>query len=229
MTVLVGLHGRLTSGKDTAFGFIKEAAAEGGLVAVRQGFADKLKLSAVRALGYRPGNMEETLEICNELKSDGHKVEVTYPVYGLPRDSHSISGREYLQFYGTEAHRDVFGYDFWVDALLPTDTYTGGTIGPQTVGMEATGKTQWKWHNNFEGADIAVVTDVRFRNEAERIRELGGKVWEIWRGNYNGESHASEIRLATDMIDGVIDNTGTLDDLRQNVRASTMLDGVKDG
>jgi len=54
---------------------------------------------------------------------------------------HSITGRQALQRYGTEGHRDVFGEDFWVDALLPVDSYTEGTVGPQTVGMEPTGKT----------------------------------------------------------------------------------------
>lgn len=108
-----------------------------------------------------------------------------------------ISGRTFLQRYGTEAHRDLFGDDFWVDALLPLEI-------KKFHGDEA------RWQKNFPTSDIAVITDVRFENEAERIRDLGGQVWRIDRPDLpeTEDQHASEQALPISMVDVVVPNYG---------------------
>lgn len=185
--MLIGLHGRLRSGKDTACGFILDWAHEQGREAKREAFADRLKLSAARALGFDQPD-DEAIELMNALKETG-AIEVWMSGH-VPQ---VITGRKYLQLYGTEAHREIFDTDFWVNAVLP-----------RSAGGE------------FDG--ILVITDVRFPNEAERIRDLGGEVWEIVRDTgRDQDSHASEVRLPEEMIDLKIDNNKSLDHLRDVV------------
>lgn len=210
--ILLGLSGRLHSGKDTSFGFVQEWAAERGLRAVRRGFADKMKVSGMRALGF-VGTDDDLIMLANELKEMGEVSTVILSQSVL----YTIEGRKFWQLYGTEAHRDVFGSDFWVDALLPTDFQPNYGDGPVR-----------SWEINFcqdgtepgsIGADIAVVTDVRFENEAERIKHLDGHLAEIIREepDPDGNGHISEAGIPGHLVDYVIDNTTTLENLRDEV------------
>jgi len=70
MTVLIGLHGRLGAGKDTAFEGIHKWASERGVRAARRGFADALKLSFAR-LFIPDCGLDEAVNWCNTLK--GHR------------------------------------------------------------------------------------------------------------------------------------------------------------
>lgn len=187
--MIIGLTGKLMSGKDTVYGFIQEWAKKNGREAERDAFADRLKLSAGRALGYK----EDEIQWMNDLKQDGSKIIIQIPEQHGYYYTHEITGREYLQYYGTEAHRDVFDTDFWVDAVLPFS------------GVKYNGRDPY---------DILVITDVRFPNEAKRIRECGGEVWQIIREGTGEDGHASERPLDPELVDTLIVNTDTLETLR---------------
>jgi hypothetical protein len=60
-----------------------------------------------------------------------------------------------------------------------------------------------------------VIDDVRFPNEAEMIRNLGGELWLVDRPGvaYDGD-HASEGALADVLPDAVINNSGSLENLQ---------------
>lgn len=59
-----------------------------------------------------------------------------------------------------------------------------------------------------------IITDVRFDNEAEWVRAQGGTVIQIQRENAQAvEAHASEKGVSPGLIDHVIDNSGTLQSL----------------
>jgi hypothetical protein len=254
MTYLLGLNGRRGAGKDTAFGFLGDWAAERGVSARRRGFADSLKLSFARI--FIPDiSLEEAIMWCDELKMDRDLDRTREPAlltirwgntdqHGtISTIQHQINGRQALQRYGTEAHRDVFDENFWVDALLPTgndvqyrpathaeltiDAYDpGGVYSLPGAPMNLPGYREWRndrerdgvpvttplWPLNFRNPlfpdppDIAVVTDVRFPNEAERIKALGGQVWEIHRGDESCDTHSSETPLPADLIDRTIYN-----------------------
>lgn len=111
-------------------------------------------------------------------------------VYGLDsaKDSHSEI-RRLLQVFGTEVGRDMFGTNFWVDLTL-----------------------------NSIKEDRVVISDVRFKNEADAIRSIGGQVWRI---NRNGvgpvTDHASEIDLDSYDFDLIIDNDYSVVDLNNVV------------
>lgn len=194
--MLIGLSGRAGSGKDQSYEYVREWAESKGLPVRRDGFADRLKLSAALALGYQ-GSLEECVAICNEIKQEGWRIEVVEP----SGDVHFISGREYLQFYGTEAHREVFAPDFWVSVVM----------------------------DRYEPGEVLVVTDVRFPNEAEAIRSAGGQVWQLVRPDFRLDSaHASEIPLPPELIDRTIANDRTLRKLRKQVRTAVKFHALKD-
>lgn len=208
---LIGLTGRRGSGKDTAFQFISEWAERRGLLAVRRGFGDKLKVSAAKALGFDLAD-EDALVIMNSLKNGGEIATTVLDQSILL----AIDGREFLQRYGTEAHRDVFGEDFWVDALLP--------IAPEhEVNVN-------RWQKKFiicdpatnapMMPDFAVVTDVRFKNEAQRIKDLGGVIWEIYRPGEGQDAHVSEAGLPRHFIDKTIDNDASIEAFQATVNSA---------
>lgn len=175
---IIGLTGRARAGKDTVARLLIDHLADRHVI--REGFADALKLSAARALGF-DGPLAQCIEFCDALKT-GTVLTTT------PKGTRTISGREFLQRYGTESHRDVFGSDFWIDAVLPAGR---------------------------DDCDVLVVSDVRFENEAERIRDRGGEVWRITRPSLStASSHPSEAGLPDHLVDLEIGNAGTLDDLR---------------
>lgn len=104
---------------------------------------------------------------------------------GYKESKHVSEIRPLLQRLGTEAGRNVLWDSIWIDAA-------------------------------FHGLDPAgnyVVTDCRFPNEAEAVRERGGSVVRITRsgvGPANG--HASETSLDDYEFDYRIDNSGTLEE-----------------
>jgi len=66
--------------------------------------------------------------------------------------------------------------------------------------------------------ELWVITDVRFQNEALRIKELGGYVIEIDRPElkYN-DLHISEERLPNDLIYCTISNDGSLEQFKERM------------
>jgi hypothetical protein len=66
--------------------------------------------------------------------------------------------------------------------------------------------------------DRVVISDVRFPNEADAIKQLGGTVWRINRkSNTAVNGHPSEHAMDNYMFSHVIYNDGTLDDLSDEV------------
>lgn len=174
-------------------------------VVERVGFADKLKMSAIAALGIPFHDVADAVRLCNDLKE-----RVMIDVYSddeLYGWNWSLSGREYLQYYGTESHREIFGQEFWIDALLPR---------PRSVGNNSI-----ELCRRFPNADVIVITDVRFSNEAERILDLGGEVWQIdvedRLGPLAPNAHISECPLPDECLTRTVDNNGDLDHFRRRL------------
>lgn len=177
--MLIGLNGLLGAGKDQVYKRIAAGVVPDYLQAepvVRISFADKLKISAAAALGVYGPYSEDPIAWMNGVKDNGRIV-----VHNGDGVVHSVTGRQYLQWYGTESHRDVFGTDFWVDMALPPD-------------FDHRGK-------------IVCVTDVRFPNEIARVKMLGGHIWRIIGDTTaSADTHASEVPLADEFVDVDIAN-----------------------
>lgn len=196
---IIGFTGAAGAGKDTAAGFALEWCRERGVRAQRFAFADPLKVSAARALGCKEYSVMECIEFCNWLKQPGVELHVHCPndsELGPNRVNIELgSGRQFLQWYGTEAHREVFGSNFWVEV------------------------TERKLNEAKGILDVAFLTDPRFENEAAMIHAHDGEVWQVLRpGQETVESHASEVGLPESAIDLPIINDGTLDNLRDEIR-----------
>lgn len=215
---LIALNGRAHSGKDTAYTMIDALVREQGGVAERICFADKLKLSGMRALGFDPESTAEAVATADVLKEHGY-VTTTW------KDEHnnlvkkSVSGREFWQLYGTEAHRDVFGKDFWVDALLP--------LPPATLLGEPEHNMGYFLSARYPGVDVLVETTTRFPNEAERVLNLGGQVWRIDAnvrlGPLPESAHESERGLPPEYITLTVPNNHSLESFEIALRAAWRL------
>jgi len=77
------------------------------------------------------------------------------------RFGYDVTPRHMLQLMGTEAGRDVFHQDLWV----------------HTVERRIKYKQEWEFEDSF------VIPDVRFPNEIEAIRKMGGIVVRVVRGD----------------------------------------------
>lgn len=202
---VLGLAGPSRAGKNTVAEIIRELRPD--WVVVVDAFADRLKLSMARMFfpeitmpdavawmdDFKVNGYIQALEMVSEDHSevDGGAVEIFAEPVG-----DRVSGRVLLQRYGTEAHRDVFGQDFWVDQVLPNPC--AGFAGRD------------------DAFDLLVVTDVRFPNEVERIKDCDGVIWRVERDLTEPVTgHVSEQEVEVDLV---IRNHGDLDDLRDYVR-----------
>ena len=172
---IIGITGRAGAGKDTVFRILDEQFADYNVN--RLGFADALKESAMASLGLKRN-------VADVFKEKG-TLEITIGATKI-----ELSGREYLQRYGAEGHRDVFDEDFWVNAAF--DRLQPG---------------------------VTIITDVRFDNEAEAIHSMGGEVWLVERPGDNIEEsgHSSESGINKGLIDAFLLNDGSIDDFRKQV------------
>lgn len=206
---IIALAGEARAGKDTAAGIILEWCEEHNLNAVRVAFADPLKVSAARALGFN-GTDEDCVDFCNDLKQSGVSIHLHVPNASElgPRQISQklVTGREYLQLYGTESHRDVFGTDFWVEV---TERKIDALDARAELGAEV---------------DVVIITDCRFPNEAKMVNSRDGEVWEVTRPDNTTltdglEAHRSETGLPDGAIEFQIANDGSLEDLWLLVRS----------
>lgn len=186
--MLIGLHGRKQAGKDTVHQRIERIydTRAVGVPVERASFADLLYESAATALGLTVDDLQalksEPAVVLELADYRGH-----YMRGGQRRRLCTI--REYLQRFGTESHRHIFGDNFWVDNLAK--------------------------NLHTHGGRIVVVTDVRFPNEAEAVRAAGGHVVRVvgpTEVEDAGDGHASEAPLPESLIDDVLFNAVRDDD-----------------
>lgn len=107
-------------------------------------------------------------------------------IYGWDEAKQNPIVRSMLQNLGVGA-RKVFGEDFWIEQAL----------------------------RNVNSEDKFVVTDVRFPNEADAIRDYeDSQVWRIKRPNVEAVNrHVSETAMDGEKVDQIFLNNGTLEDL----------------
>lgn len=107
------------------------------------------------------------------------------------------SPRELLQTLGTEWGRNMVRDDIWIQLAM---------------------RQAQEILQNHRGV---ILTDVRFQNEAEAIRAAGGTIWRVVRSveclAAGAAKHSSEAGLPAELIDYVIENSGTKADLEAAV------------
>lgn len=123
---------------------------------------------------------------------EAYSLAVEVDMFGWDEVKKYPGVRELLQRCGTEAGRHILGPDVWVSALFQDE-----------AGWDAP----------------VVITDVRFPNEAQAIKDRGGLVVEVRRPKQiliSGTDHISENALKDWDFDVVVLNTGTVEDLHKS-------------
>lgn len=180
--MLIGLHGKKSAGKDTVYERASRILAD-VLPVERASFADLLYRSAAASLDVTVEELQEWKNDSGVFVAVGSRFED-----GSFFVAHKRTVREFLQAYGTEAHREVFGPDFWVE----------------NVDLSHEGR-------------VVFVTDVRFANEALAVREAGGTVVHVLgpaEVEQAGDGHASETVLPSVLIDMTLTNSQRDDNFR---------------
>lgn len=213
--MVIGISGRLGSGKDTVGKLIQYMTAEdvaaGCLGRIRGGlsidgyhnsdfenkkFAGKLKLVGSILSGV-PVEMFEDQDFKKLDMSP--EWEMTY--------------REFLQKLGTEAMRDGLHTNVWVNALFAD--YKGFV-------------KEWDEFGNDTLVEYPnwIITDMRFPNEMDAVKDKVGvtirvnrPVHALSQENNAVQLHPSETALDNADFDYVIENSGSFDDLMVKVEA----------
>jgi hypothetical protein len=199
--MIVGLLGFIGSGKGTAGDLLKDM----GFTPVS--FAKGVKDVAAEMFGWPRHLLEGDTQQSREWREQPD-------AFWSKEFGREFTPRLALQLMGTEVGRDVFHQDFWVIKLK--------------------NYIQSNPNQNF------VITDVRFQNEIEFVHNQSGVLIEVqrgitphWyevavkanRGDYKAEEfmlhksgiHESEWRWIGGYIDHRISNSGTLEDLKNNL------------
>ena len=178
--VIIGLSGSMGSGKSTAAAYITEKYGF-----VEYSFAKPLK------------------DITMIMGFDWHQVYGTQEQKLEVNKMWGVSGREFLQKFGTEVCREI------LPSILPKTNFGFYSI----------------WIRLFEKycADNPntniVVSDVRFSDEANFISSLGGHIIQIDRNQLgqNVLTHKSEIPIPERYVTSKIVNDQTVADLYNNI------------
>jgi hypothetical protein len=192
--MLLGFSGKKRRGKDTAANYLVEQNNFN-----KHGFADKVKamLLAINPIISVPNDKYVRLSaLISEVGWEEAK-EIT-------------EVRKLLQRLGTEGGRKLFGEDFWVNELFKDLKNTYDFYNT----VDARG-------NRVEMIQSHItIPDARFDNEALAIRNRGGYVIKIEsdrEGLPEPDSHASEGEMNPMLIDFVVKNNGTIEELQQNI------------
>lgn len=167
--LIIGISGKKRCGKDTAGMYLSSLL--GAENAKTMYWATKMKIAAAEMLGLPPYHFF----------TDANKEKAYEIAAGV-----FISGREFLQKFGTDCFRDVFHKNFWVFQAMKD-------IKARKEG-------------------IILIPDTRFPNEYEAIKDKGGYVIRVCKDlpPAPGDDHPSETALDDYNFDLVIDNNGDL-------------------
>lgn len=205
--MIIGFTGFAQVGKDTAANFLVERGFK------RIAFADILRQSLYNLNPYVV--LEERFDYVDGVMRKPELVRVRNLVDKMGWDSVKVvypEIRELLQRMGTEVGRDLYGENFWVNMAMKgiRTHYSEDDSGGWGV-LEVVGDY--------------VITDVRFPNEEQAVHKRNGRIFRIERpGTDAVNSHISDTGIASLAVDGVIENTGDLDQYRAAVLEAVGLD-----
>lgn len=149
-----------------------------------------------------PGLLKAGYTIVDPVKTrSGCGRGVTIAVIS-PKETEQFVVRTFLQKLGTEAIRYGIHTNAWVNALM-------ADYNPEGFWPEEAWKTKIpNW----------IITDCRFPNEAQAIKDKGGIVIRVTRPGENlADLHPSETSLDGWEFDYMIENSGTIAQLKDNV------------
>ena len=138
-------------------------------------------------------NIRKAVKVLDPILENGKRVSEMVREIGWENTKAQPEMRRLLQVFGTEVGREMFGENFWVDQVF------------RQIKSEDR-------DSNF------IITDVRYPNEADLIRENGGEIWRVSRSlvrPING--HSSEYAMDNYEFDRIITNDSDIKDLESNI------------
>tara|TARA_R110000796_G_scaffold1672_8_gene6909 strand:- start:141 stop:758 length:618 start_codon:yes stop_codon:yes gene_type:complete len=191
---LIGISGKIGNGKDLLFDIINYIVTEDYWTSFEHYMHESTPVDVIYQNKKFAGILKDIT--CKLIGCNVSQLEDReFKEAELGREWNGLTPRKILQLLGTEAGRQIIHPNIWVNALF------------------ANFATNSKW----------IVTDVRFPNEANIIKEKGGIMIRINRPgteSHCGGQHLSETSLdAYDKFDYVIENDGTVQDLIDKVKS----------
>lgn len=214
--MIMALAGRKQSGKGTIFSFVEALNGRAARATKEFSFAYLLKRLAVDVLGLEERQVFGTDQDKNTPVDHIRWENFPRQECRLIKNKHGLvvrtrrgpmTGREVLQFYGSEIFRHQYG-DVWADATI---------------------RMVNAWLVDHPGG-VAVITDCRFENEVDATLGAGGAVGRLTRIAFPEDNHMSETALDRDVFDWgrfsfVLDNAD-LDVYQTCLRAYPALRGL---
>lgn len=244
MKNLIGISGKIGSGKDTVGKIIQSIIngdhKEDTLKFIQNNydifnsnwkikkFADKLKDIVCLLIGCTREELELHDFKNKELGEEWwyYKVYTSGNIYSYLENKDILPSSEYylekhtprtlMQLLGTECGRQIIHPNIWVNSLM-SEYSSGKQIDRSRVVRKTIYDCSW------------LITDMRFPNELQAIKDKGGIVLRINRNNATSKgidlhqkleyeitgkgNHISETALDNSIFDYVIENNGTLEEL----------------
>lgn len=197
MSTLIGLGGKLRAGKDAAADYLADTHGYHKL-----GMSDALNEALLKLNPWITGTVPNAVSVFGEeVRLTPIRYQELHDAVGYVQAKTFPEVRRLLQVLGTEVGRDMIGQDVWVN------------IAEKRIKAL------------LDAGVPVVITAVRFPNELEMIRKLGGTaVWIERASEARGASeevsgHASEQSVSMRDFPRAIGNHGTLEELYVNVEA----------
>tara|TARA_R100001163_G_scaffold12639_1_gene11812 strand:- start:38622 stop:39386 length:765 start_codon:yes stop_codon:yes gene_type:complete len=226
MTQIIGFAGKKQSGKNTACDYVValKLAELGISKSVRFSKSGKIEVSDI--FGERKPN-KDWFEFSNDnlniskLFSDG--LDKYVKVYGLADTLKDLCikvlGLSYEQAYGSDKDKNSLTEIEWITAPCKNNKLEGKMTARevlQYVGTDIFRRLDPDvWIKSLlrkiqkDSPEIALICDVRFKNEIIKLQEAGGYIVGLTRDPYKkGDAHSSEkeIEECIDLCDTVVDN-----------------------
>lgn len=235
---LIGISGRIGSGKDTVGKIIQDLTMNSYQQSpwhIKK-FAGKLK-QIVSILTGIPAEDLEKMDVKDRVLGLEWDIKGFWTTDPITPSVRQQTVREILQRVGTEAMRDNIHPNIWVNALF---------ADYKKVGYSNIGQPDFDWANaqNEPPPDYPkwVITDMRFPNEAEAVKERGGLLLRVIRENKDTSGdgyawtyphgwvkypeHPSENSLDNYTFHETIINDGTIDELKEKVKQILIKHGI---
>ena len=189
---IIGVNGYAGSGKDTVGEIIQQLQPRNQWEIKK--FAGKLKTIASILTNIPVENFED-----QQFKK--LELDPMWSDHGIP-----MTVRDFLQKLGTDGLRNGLHPNTWVNALM------ADYVAEKLCDCKKECRCIFKYPN-------WIITDCRFPNEAHAIKKQGGIIVRINREGYKAiNAHPSEVALDKWSYDYVIDNDGSVEDLKKNVK-----------
>jgi dephospho-CoA kinase len=222
--MIIGINGKIGSGKDTVGNLIKNINCENNWEIKK--FATKVKEIATLITSI-PIEKFEDQDFKNTFLDTHWNKEVFENKTSLDKNNNAynksivkpMTVREMLQIIGTDALRNNLHPDTWVNALMcyyiPLLNYNNlkEAVGEMIWGEE-TGQVANIQYPNW------IITDMRFPNEMQAVKANGGITIRVVRPSDKEiplDLHPSETALDDAEFDYEIVNDGTIEDLKEKV------------